>query len=357
MAKKIGIQQIGILVVLIGLCIGAFVFSEGQSGKQSLLAQTLTPQTGTITQKKMISGNLYPIREIDVKSAIPGILETYYVQPGDKVKKGDRIAKIQILSEPIQLENAKANLNTAQIAFEKSQLDYERNQKLFEKGIIAQTEFEEITKTYRINKEQYEYARNQINLLEKGYIPSSNVSNVVVATTNGIAIDLPLQEGAPVVERNNFRDGTTVALIARLDSFLFKGKVVENDVLALKKGMKLTVMPTSLDSFKIEAVIRKISPKGYWEQGTVKYNIEAVFTLPDSVRIYSGFNATAEFVLKEKKDVLTIPEACLNFQDDSTFVEVLQNDKFETRWVKTGIADGMNIEIVSGINKEDKIKK
>lgn len=178
---------------------------------------------------------------------------------------------------------------------------------------------------------------------------------MVIATADGILIDLPLEEGMTVVERNNFRDGTTIALIAQLDSFLFKGKIVEKDVLALNKGMKLSISPTSMDGFKTEAVIRKISPKGYWDQGTMKYDIEAIFTLPDSVMIYFGFNATAEFTLKEKKDVLTLPEACLIFRNDSTFVEVLQENQFKLQLVKTGISDGINVGIISGVDIDDKI--
>jgi HlyD family secretion protein len=223
--------------------------------------------------------------------------------------------------------------------------------------VISQSEFEEISKTYRISKEQHEYAQNQLYLLEEGYIPSSNVSNVVIATADGVLIDLPLEEGTPVQERNNFRDGTTIALIAQMDSFRFRGRIVENDVLALKKGMKLLVMPTSMEGFQTEATIKKISPKGYWDQGTMKYDIEAVFTLPDSVQIYSGFNATAEFILKEKKDVLAIPEACLVFRNDSTFVEVLRDGEFERIWIETGVSDGINIEILNGVNKEDKVRK
>jgi HlyD family secretion protein len=276
MTKKNKLQYTGIIMTLTGLCIGAILFSESQTEKQNLLSQTIMPQITTITQKQLISGNLYPVREIEVKSAIAGILETYYVQVGDKIRKGDRIAKIKILSEPSQIENAKTNLKTAGILFERDRLNHERDRKLFEKGVIAQSEFEETSKTYQISREQYEYAKNQLHLLEEGFIPSSNVSNVVLATADGVLIDLPLEEGTPVVERNNFRDGTTVALIAQLDSFLFKGRIVENDVLALRKGMKLTIMPTSMEGFQTEATIRKISPKGYWEQGTMKYDVEAV---------------------------------------------------------------------------------
>lgn len=356
MAKKSKIQVAGIIILFLVLCTGAIVFTEKQSKKQIIMAQVIVPEITKITQKQVISGNLYPIKEIEVKSAIAGILETYYVQVGDRVHKGDRIAKIKILSEPSQIENAKTNLKTAGIVFERDQLNYERDRKLFEKGVIAQSDFEEISKTYRISKEQYEYARNQLHLLQEGYIPSSDVSNVVIATAEGVLIDLPLDEGTPVVERNNFRDGTTIALIARLDSFLFKGKIVENDVLALKKGMRLTVQPTSMEGFHTEGTIRKISPKGSWEQGVMKYAIEAVLTLPDSVQVYSGFNATAEFILKEKNDVLAIPEACLVFQNDSAYVEVLVNDEFEKKPVELGISDGINIEIMNGINVSNKIK-
>ena len=89
----------------------------------------------------------------------------------------------------------------------------------------------------------------------------------------------------------------------------------------------------------------------------MKYDIEAMFSLPDSIVIYSGFNATAEFILTEKKDVMAIPEACLIFRNDSTFTDVLQGEKFEHRWVETGVSDGINIEVLRNIKENDKIRK
>jgi HlyD family secretion protein len=305
----------------------------------------------------VISGNLYPIKEIEVKSAIPGTLENYYVNIGDKIKKGDKIAKIKILSEPSQIENAKMNMKTAEIVYEKDKLSYEREKKLFERGVISADEFEEASKTYNLSREQYEYMKNQLHLLVEGYIPSSNISNVVIAAADGIIIDLPPEEGSTIRERSMFSDGTTIAIIAQLDSFLFKGKIVENDVLSLKKGMKLNVTPSSMEGFTTEAIVRKISQKGYLEQGIMKYDVEAVFTLPDSIRIYSGFNATAELVISEKKDITIIPESCIMFRNDSVFVEVLKHGKVERKQIETGISDDIHIEIVSGISENDRILK
>jgi HlyD family secretion protein len=355
--KISGIKQTGIILILILIIVGAIFFSENQSNKQEIISHVIHAKLDTITKKQVVSGNIYPIKEIEVKSVIPGVLETYYVQTGNNVRRGDRIAKIKILSEPSQIENAKMNLRIAGIGFEKDRLNYERDKKLFEKGVISASEFEISEKTCQTSKEQYEYAKNQLHLLTEGYIPSSNVSNVVTATADGTIIDLPLEEGAAVAERSMFRDGTNVALIARLDSFLFKGKIVENDVLALRKGKVLTVMPTSMDGLKIEAKIRKIAPKGYLEQGIMKYEVEAVFSLPDSVYVFSGFNATAEFILDEKRDVLTLPESCLVFDNDSAFVNLLVNGKFERKHILTGLSDGINIEIVNGISEKDKVKK
>ncbi|MCL2652060.1 MAG: efflux RND transporter periplasmic adaptor subunit [Candidatus Azobacteroides sp.] len=354
---KNGIKYSVFALILIAVVAGAILVSEKQSDKQALLLQTVQPQKGTITVKKVISGNLYPIKEIEVKSAIPGTLETYYVNIGDKVKKGDKIAKIKILSEPSQIESAKMNMKTAEITFERDELNYEREKKLFEGGVIASDEFEEVSKTFKVSQEQYEYSKNQLHLLVEGYIPSSNVSNLVTATATGTVTDLPPEEGSMILEKSMFGDGTTVATIAQLDSFLFKGKIVENDVLALRKGMKLKVMPSSMEGFSTEATVRKISPKGILDQGIMKYNVEAVFTLPDSVKIYSGFNATAELIMNEKKDILFIPESCLTFRNDSVFVDVLKLGKVETKQIETGISDEVNIEVISGIGEGDKIMK
>ncbi len=356
MIKKIKIQRFFIILILILLGTLTIIVSEMHTKKNNLLVKTTVPYITTIKQKQMISGNLYPIKEIEVKSIIPGILETYYVHAGDRIKKGDKIAKIKTLTEPSQIENAKTNLKTSAIVFEKDLLNYERDRKLFDKGVISRSEFEDISKSYKISKEQYEYAKNQLHLLEEGYIPSSNISNVVIATADGILIDLPLEEGTPVIERNNFRDGTTIALIAQLDSFLFKGKIVEKDVLALRNGGKLTILPSSIEGFQTEATIRKITPKGYLDQGIMKYDIDAVFKLPENIRIFSGFNATAEFILKEKENVLVIPESCLIFRNDSIFVEVLTNGEFEEKPIKIGLSNGIEVEILEGIEEHSKIK-
>jgi HlyD family secretion protein len=355
--NKNKLQNAMVFFGLVIILLIVVIYTNRQSENQDLISQTTRPFITTIINKKIISGNLFPIKEIEIKSPISGILETYYIQIGEVIKKGDKLAKIKMLPDPSQLENTKKNLNTSRITFEWDKVNFERENRLFEKGVISKLDFEQTSKTYMISKEQFESAENQLRLLEEGNIPTSNISNIITATIGGTITDVPLDEGAPVVERNTFREGSTIVVIARLDSFLFKGKVIESDIIALKKGMEITITPNSISNFKVKAIIRKISPKGLVDQGIMKYEVEAVFTIPDSVTIYSGFNATAEIILEKKENILALEEKNISFEHDSAFVNVVEKDnKITHKRIWTGISDGLNIEVNTGIDIETKIK-
>ncbi|MFT7154216.1 MAG: HlyD family secretion protein, partial [Alteromonas macleodii] len=92
----------------------------------------------------------------------------------------------------------------------------------------------------------------------------------------------------------------------------------------------------------------------------IQFKIKAEVQLQDDVFIRSGYSANADIVLEKRDSVLAIPEALLIFgkHPDSTFVEVETSpQKFEKRTVKLGLSDGIKIEVVSGIDTSDMIKK
>jgi HlyD family secretion protein len=171
-----------------------------------------------------------------------------------------------------------------------------------------------------------------------------------------VVIDLPLQDGDPILERSNYSEGTTIALIAETDSFIFRSKLIENDILKLKLKDIIYVIPFAYDSLYIEATVSKISTKGKLHDGITKYEFEAHFKIDKKLHLYSGFNATAEVLLGKSEHVLSVPEKYLIFKDDSVFVEVLRGNTFVPVRIFTGISDGENIEVLSGINENDRIK-
>lgn len=350
--KKINL----ILVLLIVLLIGAFItLSSGKNEK--LYGPVETPFITDIINKKVISGNLYPGQEIELKSPISGVLETTYVKIGDKVSVGDKIAKVQLVPDPAQLEAARKNFNMAKISFAIEKTNYNREKKLYEDKVIAKANFDKSRETFELSREQYLSAKNQLTLIEKGFIADSEISNVVKATAAGVIFDLPIAAGEQVIERNNFTEGATLAVIANLSHYKFIGKVVEADIQALHKIRELNIIIPAIDHLKTTASLHKISPRGQELYGTMKYEVVAILHLPaDSVWIGSGFSAIGEIVIEERKDVIAIKEKHLLFDGDSAYVQTLNNHGAEVKkFVKTGLSDGVDIEIVEGLDLNDRI--
>lgn len=349
--------NIFLAIIAILIIISLIIWKEQYYDPTHVTFKTASPTITDIENKILVSGNVYPNKEVEVKSSMSGILEKLYVEVGQEINVGDDIAKVKLVPNPTQIESARKNLNFSLIEFENSEKEYQRNLKLYERKVVAIADFEKIKKQYELAKEQYNSAQNQLKLLLDGFVNTTDISNIVKAPISGTILDLPIEEGASVIERNNFNVGSTLVLIAQMDYFLFKGKVNEADLVKLNTGMTLTLTLNALKNNKIIARIEKIYPKGVEEQGMMKYIIVARFkAYKDSIKIRPGYTATAELVLEGKKNILCIEEKNIKYRNDSAFVELVKGDKIEERVVRTGISNGIKIEISKGIEKSDLIK-
>ena len=171
-------------------------------------------------------------------------------------------------------------------------------------------------------------------------------------------LDIPVEIGNSVIESNTFNDGTTVAIVADMGEMIFEGKVDESEVGKIREGMDLILTIGAINDVRFHAELEHISPKGEEENGAIQFEIKAAVDLIDTVFVRAGYSANADIVLDQRDSVLAISEALLQFENDSAFVEVeTEPQTFEKRFVETGLSDGINIEILSGIEEEDKIKK
>jgi HlyD family secretion protein len=166
-----------------------------------------------------------------------------------------------------------------------------------------------------------------------------------------------VEEGDAVIESNTFNNGTTIATVADMGEMIFKGNIDETEVGKISEGMNLILSVGAIENQKFDAKLEHIAPKGVEENGAIQFEIRAAVELKDSVFIRAGYSANADIVLARKDSVLSIPESLLQFEKDSAYVEVeVGPQKFDKRFIKTGLSDGINIEIVSGLNNSDKIK-
>ena len=346
-----------LIIVAILVIAGLIVWMEKYYDPSHNLFNTTSPFISDIENRVLISGNVYPSIEVEVKSSISGIVEKLYVEIGNEVRAGDDMARVKLVPSPTQVENAGSNVTAAFIEFENAEKEYNRDLKLYESNVIALADLERVQKQYDLARQRYESAQNQMSILMDGYASATGVSNIIQAPISGTVIELPLEEGASVIERNNFNVGTSLAVIAQMDYFLFKGKVNEMDLVKLHTGMPITISLNAMPDKKIQVTIEKIYPKGVMEQGMMKYLIEARFKVEnDFIHVRSGYTATAELVLESRNDVLCLDEKYLIFANDSTFVELIDGKTSIRKYVKTGISDGIKIEILDGLTISDKVK-
>jgi HlyD family secretion protein len=205
-----------------------------------------------------------------------------------------------------------------------------------------------------------ESAENNLQLIREGVSKKSGtVTNTLIRSTiKGMVLDVPVEVGNSVIESNNFNEGTTVASVADMGEMIFKGKVDETEVGKLKTGMPLVLSIGAIDSAKFDANLEYIAPKGKEENGAIQFEIRAAVSLKDSVFIRANYSANADIVLERADSVLSIEESFLKFDHDSAYVEIetATPQQFEKKYIKTGLSDGINIQVKEGLTKESKIK-
>jgi HlyD family secretion protein len=203
-------------------------------------------------------------------------------------------------------------------------------------------------------------AQSDYEIIKLGSAGGSASANTNVrATVSGTVLELPVKEGDQVIESNSFNAGTTIAVIADLSKMIFEGKVDEAEVAKLSIGMPLTVNLGAIQDKDYVAKLKFIAPKGTEEQGAVQFKIEGDLTLDNEFFVRAGYSANASLILERKDSVMAISEALLQFDKESEepYVEVeVADQKFERKEIEIGISDGINVEIISGLTMEDKIK-
>jgi len=352
--------RIFVLLIILGIFGGTLYYLYKKNEEKPVVFTTTKASVSNIVMKTVATGSVVPRREIDIKSRVSGIIDELYVEAGNKVKKGDIIAKVKIIPDMVRLNEAESRLSRAKIALEDAQVAHDRQKKLFEQRVVAESEFLPYKLALNNAGEEVNTAENNLALIKEGATKKSGeVSNTMIrATVTGTVLNVPVKVGSSVIESNTFNEGTTIATVADLGEMIFLGKVDESEVGKIKTGMEMLLNIGAIEKETFKAKLESIAPKGVEDKGAIKFEIKAAITLKDSVFIRSGYSANADIVLEKRDSVLAIPESLLIFKGDTIFVEVeTAPQTFEKRQIKTGLSDGINIEIISGLDTATKIKQ
>ena len=353
------VLKFALIIIIIGIFGWTIYFLYQKSQPDPVVFETKSAEITNIIKKTVATGSVVPRKEIEIKPQVSGIVEAVYIEPGTVVKNGDLIAKVRIIPNMINLNNAEARLDQAKIDFEDAELIYNRQKKIFDEGVIPAAEFQQYGIALNRAKSELNSAENNLQLIREGVTKDSeNTTNTLIRSTiEGMVLDVPVEEGNSVIESNTFNAGTTIAIVADMGEMVFEGKVDETEVGKIKTGMNLLLTIGAIEETKFNAYLEYISPKGIEENGAIQFEIKAAVELQKDYFVRAGYSANADIVLARKDSVLAIEESLLIFENDSVFVEIETAPQiYEKRLIEVGLSDGISIEIISGITKEEKIK-
>lgn len=351
----------GLLFLVALIFIGTFVFLYQKSRKKETSYQTVSPEVTDLYKSTIVTGKIEPRDEVLIKPQINGIIAEIYKKAGEQIRKDEVIAKVKVIPEMSSLNSAESSVRMAEINLRQTEKDYQRMKNLYEQKLVSEEEFDKARVTLEQNREELRNREDALNIIREG-ISKSNASfstTLVRSTIDGLILDIPVKVGNSVIMSNTMNDGTTIASVANMHDLLFKGKIDETEVGKIHEGMPVTLTIGALQDQKFQAVLEYISPKAVETNGTNQFEIEAALRDSSGTRIRSGYSANAEIILDQVLQVIAIPEGCIEFNGDSTFVYILKQEapqQFERRQVITGVSDGIKIEVKSGLNKNDKIR-
>ena len=353
------LKYFGIAAIILGFLFSMAYYIQTNS-KSAITYETTTITKQTIEEKIVATGSVVPEDEVNIVPQISGIIDEIFIEEGDVVVAGDLLAKIKVVPNEQALNSAEGRVKTSRIILNNSSKEFDRNKKLFDKGVISEQDFNSVELRYNQDQQNLENALSDLQIIRLGSVGGSALTNTNVRTTvSGTVLQVPVEKGDQAIEANTFNPGTTIATVADLNKMIFEGRVDEGEVGKLKIGMDLIISLGAIEEKEYKAILTLIAPKGIEVAGAIQFKIEGEVFLDDEYLIRAGYSANATIITDVKKDIWSVNESLLQFNNTTkkAFVEVqISGQKFERRDVELGISDGVYTEVIGGITENDNIK-
>jgi len=338
------------VVVIVGLVL---FFAIDGSAKKDGDFKTVKVEKGSIIDKALAVGRIEPKNEIAIKSKISGIVKKIYVEIGQEVKIGDPLFDIAPDPTPIEYAEAKRQLEMQKVSFANAQKEFERTKSMRDKQLISFQEYDKMKASYDDAELRLKLTQEKLSLIESGktLIADLEVDNIIRSPINGQVLERLVEQGDPVVPLTSYQEGTELMTLAHMEKLIFKGNVDEIDVGKLHAGMSVDIEIGALPNQKLKGKLLRISPKAHKEEGAILFEVEIELGELGASPLRAGYSANADIIIKSKENILLVPERLVKIEDSVSTVEVMDSlGTIDTVTITTGLSDGINIEVVSGLD-------
>jgi HlyD family secretion protein len=342
-----------LLFVLVAVAAGLYALTRSGKGDGDL--KLVTVEKGSITEKALAVGQIQPRQKFSIKSKISGIVKRCMVNVGDHVKAGDALLEIAPDPTPQELTDVDRQLDSARASFDRAKAEFERSQELSKDGVLPKSDLDVKREAWELAQVALARAEQQRDLTRIGRVTTAtvNMESIIRAPAAGTILSRAVNPGDPVVPLTSYQPGTELAAVADMSDLIFKGTVDEIDVGKLHAGMTARIKVGALPTDVVTGKVSRIAPQAQQKEGATLFDVEIELEPTSGITLRAGYSANADLIIREVKDVPTIPERVVIFEDGGkkTFVELPAASPKEPPKkvaVKLGVSDGLTTQIVEG---------
>ena len=303
------------------------------------------------------TGTIEPVTSVTVGTQVSGIVSKLFVDYNSVVKKGQVIAELDKTNLISELNTAKANLASAQSTLKYENDNFRRYQTLYSKGLVSTDDFE----TARLS---YEKARQQVATSKESVTKAQTNRGYATITSpiDGVVLSKAVEEGQTVAASFNTPELFTIA--KNLTDMRVIADVDEADIGDVREGERVTFTVDAYPNDKFEGKVTQVRQEATTTNNVVTY--EVVISAPNNdLKLKPGLTANVTIFTAERQGVLSVPSKALRFTPTQGTVGkmkivdikgknkvwTMENNTIKAHAVQIGMTDGINTEIISGINE------
>lgn len=350
-----------LLYIVVGLSVTAFGCGKKNdisSGKNSYVRPVVKQMSRTVH----FVGRVYPIESNQVKAEINSKVKILNVKLGDYVKKGQLLMtydksfiETEISKRKTEVVRMRVEVKNQKLQIKSIRRKVQRVRKLYKRKIASAQESEDLSSELRT-------AKNNLTILESDLRQAEKEFNEFKKLQGRFEVRAPISGLVAVlwIGANNFVPGTSIERgevlmeIARNDSFVVNGKIPESDLYMLKAGAPVQIYsPATPDRYyrgKVKRIysVPIIDPRTNIAQFPVDIQI-----FPGQKGLRIGMLADCNVLVAQKEQALVVPRYALKYDFNAPFLEVYNGKQLQKKYVKIGMLNELEVEILSGVTQQD----
>jgi HlyD family secretion protein len=327
------------------LAIAGFAATRGakKDGEKKDEVRTAKAETADVQVRVTEVGSVEPLVKVDVKSVLSGKVVELLVREGDKVKRGQVLARVEPdVNQARDLSQVKNAVHEAEIALEEARTTFDRNRGLFDQGLLSQQANLEAETRYRQAKANHESALEKYRIVQESGVPIALADAGMTQRLNvtspmdGLVIRRDVELGDTVMSGvSSFNAGTVLMTVADVDTMIIKAGINEVDIGKIRAGQPVRIGLDAYPKVKFAGAIERIAPAARLEDKVKVFDVEIGIDR-QGAELRTGMTANIDVVGEKREGVLTVPVEAIFKKDDTEVVYVRKTEPPEQAAAKGG---------------------